>query len=302
VFTTVSEPVPNNPPNQPTDPVPDNGTTGVIVDSDVSWICSDPDGDDVTYDVYFGTTSTLLKMSSNQTGTSYDPGTMSLGTTYYWRIVAWDIYDAVTVGPLWHFTTESLVYYELEPIDDSFTSSFRNRKHGKAKILLAGDIKLDKIVIHNYIWLKFDLNDLQGISITSAKLYLQSFICSGYQPGYKNIFKSCNGLIHRYSKIPSNAYYDQVFGAHFSSNDNWVENKIRWKNQPSFNPVPEDTITNPESFSTIEFDLTNIVQSEINGDGYISIVIKSEDNSNYNLFSMFSKENLEFLRPILQIN
>jgi len=133
------------------------------------------------------------------------------------------------------------------------------------------------------------------------KLYLKSFICYSYPTSYKNLHKNYNGIIHRHSKILEDLYYVGDLGAHFCSNDNWNENKIKWKNQPSFNPIPEDTVKNPESFSTIEFNLTNIVQSEINGDGYITIVIKSEDNNNYNLFSMFSKENIKYLRPILEI-
>jgi hypothetical protein len=35
----------------------------------------------------------------------YDPGTMIYGTTYYWKIVAWDNHGASAAGPVWHFTT-----------------------------------------------------------------------------------------------------------------------------------------------------------------------------------------------------
>ncbi len=40
----------------------------------------------VGYDVYFGTTTPVL-VSPAQSGNSYDPGTLSLGTTYQWYIV-----------------------------------------------------------------------------------------------------------------------------------------------------------------------------------------------------------------------
>lgn len=38
---------------------------------------------------------------------SYNPGTLDYGTTYYWRIVAKDAHGAIVFGNLWHFTTQS---------------------------------------------------------------------------------------------------------------------------------------------------------------------------------------------------
>jgi hypothetical protein len=78
----------NNPPNAPSGPSPGDGATGVDINADLSWTCSDPDvGDSLTYDVYFDTGSppTVL-VSSDQSGTSYDPGVMSYSTTYYYEL------------------------------------------------------------------------------------------------------------------------------------------------------------------------------------------------------------------------
>ncbi len=96
----------NSPPNVPSNPSPGDGEIDVDLDADLSWSCSDPDGDDLTYDVYFGTSSTPPLVSSNQTATTYEPGTLNFGTTYHWKIVAEDEYGATTNGPLWDFTTE----------------------------------------------------------------------------------------------------------------------------------------------------------------------------------------------------
>ncbi len=82
---------PNNPPYPPSDPSPSDGATNVEITVDLSWIGGDPDGDDVTYDVYFGLTSPPLKVMSNQSTPSYDPGTLDYITTYYWEIISWDI-------------------------------------------------------------------------------------------------------------------------------------------------------------------------------------------------------------------
>ena len=97
--------VANQPPNVPSNPTPSNGSTGVSVNADLSWTCSDPNGDSLTYDVYFGEGSSPPKVTSNISGSTYDPGPLSYSTLYYWKIVAWDSHGASTAGPLWHFTT-----------------------------------------------------------------------------------------------------------------------------------------------------------------------------------------------------
>ena len=97
----------NEPPNTPSSPNPANDSTDVSVTTDLNWTGGDPNGDPVTYDVYFGMTIPPSKIVSNQSGTSYDTGTMNYGTTYYWKIVSWDNHGASAVGPLWHFTTHN---------------------------------------------------------------------------------------------------------------------------------------------------------------------------------------------------
>jgi len=96
----------NQAPYPPSNPNPANGTTGVNVNADLSWTCSDPDGDPLTYNVYFGTTTNPPLVSSGQSATSYDPGTMNFNTTYFWKIVAFDNHSASTESSLWSFTTE----------------------------------------------------------------------------------------------------------------------------------------------------------------------------------------------------
>lgn len=95
----------NDPPNTPKNPNPVNGSTTAPINSVLSWTGGDPDGDTVKYSVYFGTTNPPSKVTTNQSSTSYNPGTMSANTTYYWKIVAWDSFAASTIGPLWHFKT-----------------------------------------------------------------------------------------------------------------------------------------------------------------------------------------------------
>jgi hypothetical protein len=102
-FTTYE----NLPPSTPSDPDPGNGETNVNIDIPyVSWISTDPNGDDVTFDVYFGKSNPPPKKVSHQSGTTYDPGLLDFDSTYYWKIVAWDEYDYSSSGPTWSFSTE----------------------------------------------------------------------------------------------------------------------------------------------------------------------------------------------------
>jgi len=99
-FTTIS----NLPPYQPTNPVPTHESGNRPKNQVLSWSCSDPEGDALTYDVYFGKTTDPEKKASKQTTTRYEPGLLDHNTTYYWRIVAWDTHNQSNTSPLWRFT------------------------------------------------------------------------------------------------------------------------------------------------------------------------------------------------------
>ncbi len=98
----------NDPPNSPSDPNPADEETGVPINTCISWTCDDPDGDDVTYDVYFGKNGeNLILVSSNQSSTNYCPEELlEFETRYDWKIIAWDVYGFSTVGSTWYFITE----------------------------------------------------------------------------------------------------------------------------------------------------------------------------------------------------
>jgi parallel beta-helix repeat protein len=98
---------PDLPPFTPSMPSPWDGATKVSTDMKLSWNGGDPNvGDTPTYDAYFGTTNPPPQVTNNQTMTTYDPGTMSLNTTYYWTVVAWDNHGLSSAAPVWCFTTE----------------------------------------------------------------------------------------------------------------------------------------------------------------------------------------------------
>ena len=124
-FTTGSEP--NDPPNLPSNPSPEDGATEVDIEADLSWDCDDPDGDSLTYDVYFDTVNPPVdKVSDDQVETIFDPGTLEFGTTFYWQIIAKDEHGASTPGLVWHFTTE-----ENNPPDAPIITGQKEGKIGK---------------------------------------------------------------------------------------------------------------------------------------------------------------------------
>ncbi|MFN4234777.1 MAG: YCF48-related protein [Bacteroidia bacterium] len=79
-FFTISAPVPNCAINFN----PSNNATNVTLSPTLTW--SSGGGSPTGYDVYFGTNSNPPLVSSNQSNTSYFPGTLQPNTTYYWRI------------------------------------------------------------------------------------------------------------------------------------------------------------------------------------------------------------------------
>jgi len=106
ITVTLTEPV-GSPPNTPSNPNPADNATLISTYTDLSWDCSDPDGDTLTYDVYFGTSSNPTLVNSGQSSTTYEPGTLNEETTYYWKIKAHDDHSNSTSGNVWQFTTTS---------------------------------------------------------------------------------------------------------------------------------------------------------------------------------------------------
>jgi hypothetical protein len=106
-FTT--GPAPNNPPHQPSDPVPADGATDQPLNVNLSWTGGDPNaGDTVTYDVYLEAEETAPDepVCQDIATPSCDPGILEADTHYYWYVVATDVHNASTQGDVWDFFTE----------------------------------------------------------------------------------------------------------------------------------------------------------------------------------------------------
>jgi hypothetical protein len=85
---------------QASSPSPTNGATSVSINANLIWSAG---VDATSHNVYFGTSSPGT-FRGNQSGTTFDPGTMDILTTYYWRIDEVNAYGTTT-GQVWSFTT-----------------------------------------------------------------------------------------------------------------------------------------------------------------------------------------------------
>ena len=118
----------NSSPYIPSNPIPADGIANQNVYTNLSWVGGDPDGDPVTFDVYFEENDTTPDqlISNDQSGTYYYyPGTLNYNTHYYWQIIAKDEHGLTTVGPVWDFTTGSSSVITTNTITPTQPQPFR---------------------------------------------------------------------------------------------------------------------------------------------------------------------------------
>ncbi len=101
-------------------PSPANNATDVPINTTLTWEAEDEDGDALTFDVYFGTSSNPPLVKSGISEKSYNPETLEYGTTYYWKVVAKDGKGGIAESPVWKFTTTRLKWkFETGYVDSS---------------------------------------------------------------------------------------------------------------------------------------------------------------------------------------
>ena len=94
-------------PDAPSNPVPASGAVDQALTVQLYWSCADPDGDPLSYQVYFGTAPNPPAVGGGQSDTTFNTGALQANTLYHWKIVATDTRNAARVGPIWNFTTGS---------------------------------------------------------------------------------------------------------------------------------------------------------------------------------------------------
>jgi len=101
---------PNSPPNVPmidtANGAPADGAVDVPLDPVLRWTCTDPDGDELQYDVYFEFNTDPHLVGNHLSQTDFATVLTGYNITYYWRVVARDSEGNETSSPVWTFTTE----------------------------------------------------------------------------------------------------------------------------------------------------------------------------------------------------
>jgi len=110
-------------------PKPQNSETGVARNAVLSWTPGDYAPTTQGHYVYFGADdpdNLALVASQPQSPNSYNPGTLDLGTTYYWAVDEANtaVPGGVDAGNIWTFTTiDHLVVDDMESYGDGKTPS-----------------------------------------------------------------------------------------------------------------------------------------------------------------------------------
>lgn len=87
-------------PTAPANPSPANGAGNIALTPTLTWT----DTGATTYTIRFGTVDPPPQVATGLQATSYAPGTLSGGTTYYWQVIAVNSLGS-TQGPVWTFNT-----------------------------------------------------------------------------------------------------------------------------------------------------------------------------------------------------
>ncbi len=107
VIKLVSDSLANTAPLAPTQPMPANGVKELSTALTLSWEASDPDGDELTYDIrLFNSDQTqITDVAENISETSYELDNLSYNSAYFWQVIVYDGNAAPVNGDLWSFET-----------------------------------------------------------------------------------------------------------------------------------------------------------------------------------------------------
>lgn len=115
-------------------PWPADAATDVDINALLSWTAGLHSG---SHDIYFGT-SPSPAFQGNQSGTSFDPGVLANGTTYYWAVDEVNN-SGTTIGDLWSFTTVAAPSTWTVLTSDDFETGFGNWTDGGSDARLSSN-------------------------------------------------------------------------------------------------------------------------------------------------------------------
>ena len=121
-------------------PTPDGAAMDVLVDTVLSWT---PGMSAATHDVYFGealedVNDATVPTSAGQDANSFDPGRLTFGTTYFWRVdeISAAPDNTVFKGSVWSFTAEP--YAIMIPVDVNRVTASTSMPINPASMIVNG--------------------------------------------------------------------------------------------------------------------------------------------------------------------
>ncbi|WP_129409098.1 fibronectin type III domain-containing protein [Marinitoga lauensis] len=118
----------NRPPLKPYNPYPQNKSEIALSNVTLSWESSDPDGDVVYYDVYFGDSVSQELKAQRLTKKEYQISNLKPGT-YYWYVKAQDDYGNTSKSDLWSFTVKEVVGENNPPLKPTLLEPANNSEN-----------------------------------------------------------------------------------------------------------------------------------------------------------------------------
>ena len=115
----------NSSPYTPSNPSPANGSSENSVETVLSWLGGDPNGNPVTYDVFLAPNDDTpeIQVCSAITSTSCDPpGDLLNSTLYYWKVIAKDDRGAESTSVTWSIST--ITNDDVDPDEVIFDGGF----------------------------------------------------------------------------------------------------------------------------------------------------------------------------------
>lgn len=95
---------------------PTDGADRLPVDTCLSWLYVDPDGDSVSCDLYFGADAdSMVEILSSDASCAYSP-VLSTDCGYAWQIVARDGFGGMTTGDAWTFSVTADAHRVTPPL------------------------------------------------------------------------------------------------------------------------------------------------------------------------------------------
>ena len=159
----------------------------------------------------------------------------------------------------------------IYPSDDAYTDdNKRNNNFDNLNLRVGNDANHGK----HRSYLKFDLSELNGKTINSAKFGIDPF-------------------------SPLN---DVTVNLHYISSDSWRENSITWNNAPSYSSsITDSKVFVGNSGSVVEFDVFSLINEQ---DNILSFALVSSQESISNRYVQFFSKDMtdEFYDPYLEVS